>query len=145
MVWACAAKRRQWLGKEMCGVWSGECQAKLCERLWKRTMKWRLESARQNFGRDCGQTVRHINWTGRMPLIVIDGETDKGCLMTTIGVSRWMFLLVPALPGCPGQNPESCRMVVCVCVWEFLSVWYHREAILYSCYNSPLICVTGFE
>jgi len=31
-----------------------------------------------------------------------------------------MFLLVPAHPGCPGQNPESCKMVVCgvwcVCV-----------------------------
>jgi len=23
MVWACAAKRRQWLGEEMCAVWSG--------------------------------------------------------------------------------------------------------------------------
>jgi len=27
-----------------------------------------------------------------------------------------MYLLVPALPGCPGQSPESCKMVVCVCV-----------------------------
>jgi len=28
-----------------------------------------------------------------------------------------MFILVPAHPGCPGQNPESCKMVcVCVCV-----------------------------
>jgi len=23
MVWACAAKRRQWLGEELYGVWSG--------------------------------------------------------------------------------------------------------------------------
>jgi len=30
-------------------------------------------------------------------------EVDKG-LMTTIGVSRWMFLLVPAHPGCPGSR-----------------------------------------
>jgi len=28
--------------------------------------------------------------------------------MTTIGVSGWMFLLVPAHSGCPAQNPESC-------------------------------------
>jgi len=28
MVWACAAKKRQWLGEEMYGVWSGRCQAK---------------------------------------------------------------------------------------------------------------------
>jgi len=27
-----------------------------------------------------------------------------------------MFLLVPAHPGCPGQNPQSRKMVVCVCV-----------------------------
>ena len=29
-----------------------------------------------------------------------------------------MFLLVPAHPGSPGQNPESCKTVVCVCVWQ---------------------------
>jgi len=27
-----------------------------------------------------------------------------------------MYLLVPADLGCPGQSPESCKMVVCVCV-----------------------------
>jgi len=27
-----------------------------------------------------------------------------------------MFLLVPAHLGCPGQNPESHKTVVCVCV-----------------------------
>jgi len=32
-------------------------------------------------------------------------EADKGRLMTTIGVSRWMFLPIPAHPGCAGQNP----------------------------------------
>jgi len=36
--------------------------------------------------------------------------------MTMIGVSGRMFLLVPAHPGCPGQNPESCKMVVVVVV-----------------------------
>jgi len=28
MVLVCAAKRKQWLGEEMHGVWSGGCQAK---------------------------------------------------------------------------------------------------------------------
>jgi len=42
-------------------------------------------------------------------------EADKR-LLTTTGVSRWMFLLVPAHTGCPGQNPESHKMVVWVCV-----------------------------
>jgi len=27
-----------------------------------------------------------------------------------------MFILVPAHPGCPEQNPESCKMVVVVVV-----------------------------
>jgi len=25
-----------------------------------------------------------------------------------------MYLLIPAHPGCPGQNPESRKMVVCL-------------------------------
>jgi len=45
-----------------------------------------------------------------------EDEADKGWLMTTIDVSEWMFLLVPAHPVCPGQNQESRKMVVCVCV-----------------------------
>jgi len=28
-----------------------------------------------------------------------------------------MCLLVPAHPGCPRQSPESCKMVVCMCVF----------------------------
>jgi len=36
--------------------------------------------------------------------------------MTMIGVSGLMFLLVLAHPGCPGQTPESRKVVVCVCV-----------------------------
>jgi len=41
--------------------------------------------------------------------------------MTTMSVSGWMFLPVPAHPGCPGQIPQSCKMVVCcVCVFQLL-------------------------
>jgi len=29
---------------------------------------------------------------------------DKGSTLTRMGVSGWMFLLVPAYPGCPGQR-----------------------------------------
>jgi len=32
-----------------------------------------------------------------------------------VWVDDWMFLLVPAHPGSPGQNPVSRKMVVCVC------------------------------
>ena len=31
-------------------------------------------------------------------------EGDKGCLMIRMGVSGWMFLMVPAYPGCPGSK-----------------------------------------
>jgi len=43
-------------------------------------------------------------------------EADKERLMTTTSVSGWMLLLVLAHPGCPGQSPQSHKMVVVVCV-----------------------------
>jgi len=42
-------------------------------------------------------------------------EDDKGCPMIRMGVSGWMFLLVPAYPGSPGQKAVK-RLCVCVCV-----------------------------
>jgi len=36
--------------------------------------------------------------------------------MTTIDVRGLMCLLVPAHPGCPGQSPESRKMVVVIVV-----------------------------
>jgi len=41
-------------------------------------------------------------------------EVDKGCLMTGMGVSVWMFLLVPAYLGSPGQKAIK-QLCVCVC------------------------------
>jgi len=35
-------------------------------------------------------------------------------MMTMIGVSWWMFLLVSAHTGCPRQNPQSHKVVECV-------------------------------
>ena len=48
--------------------------------------------------------------------------------MTTIGVSAWMFLLVPAHPCWPGQNPESRKMLVCVCVCKYCSLVCYLNA-----------------
>ena len=42
-------------------------------------------------------------------------EDDKGCPMIKMGVSGWMFLLVPAYPGSPGQKAVK-QLCVCVCV-----------------------------
>ena len=67
-------------------------------------------------------------------------EVDKGCLMIGIGVSGWMFLLVPAYPGSPGQT------IVCVCVcahvyvcvrcvlsWMWLCVWQMSKEQALKC------------
>jgi len=46
-------------------------------------------------------------------------EVDKGCPMIRMGVSGWMFLLVPAYPGSPGSKAikRLCvRVRVCACV-----------------------------
>jgi len=42
-------------------------------------------------------------------------EDDKGCPMIRMGVSGWMFLLVPAYLRSPGQKAVK-RLCVCVCV-----------------------------
>jgi len=42
-------------------------------------------------------------------------EVDKGCPMMSMGVSGWMFLLVSAYSGSPGQKAVK-WLCVCVCV-----------------------------
>ena len=45
-------------------------------------------------------------------------EVDKGHPMIRMGVSGWVFLPVPAYPGCPGPKAVKWLCVcVCVCVW----------------------------
>ena len=46
-------------------------------------------------------------------------EDDKGCQMIRLGVSGWVFLLVPAYLGCPRQKPLNGCVCVCVlwCCW----------------------------
>jgi len=42
-----------------------------------------------------------------------------------------MYLLVQAHPGCPGQSPESHKMVVCVNT--FNAIWFQSQYALLSC------------
>ena len=44
-------------------------------------------------------------------------EDDKGCPMIRMGVSGWMFLLVPAYPGSPGQKAVK-RLCVCIIIMD---------------------------
>jgi len=47
-------------------------------------------------------------------------EDDKGCPMIRMGVSGWVFLLVPAYPGSPG--PKAIKRL-CVCVSVLLDIY----------------------
>jgi len=50
----------------------------------------------------------------------------------SIWISCVQLILVPTHPGCPGQNPESRKMVVCVCVCV-------------SCVQNTVCCLFLFE
>ena len=50
-----------------------------------------------------------------------------------IGVSGRMLLLVPAHLGCPRQNPESRKTVVCVCVCVFKANYKHIGSCCFWC------------
>ena len=51
-----------------------------------------------------------------------------------------MFLLVPAHPGCPGQNPESRKTVVCVCACVCNSVLNSgMSCYLFCCYGQTSV------
>ena len=43
-------------------------------------------------------------------------EIDKGCPTTRMGVSGWVFLLVPAYQGSPGSMAVK---QLCVCVIQY--------------------------
>jgi len=53
-----------------------------------------------------------------------------------------MFLLVPAHPGCPGQIPESRKMVVCVCVCNIREKWDLKMEVLGAMLTFQLLGLT---
>jgi len=50
-------------------------------------------------------------------------EVDKGCPMIWMGVSGWVFLLVPAYPGSPGPTAVK-RLCVCAVLGAHISIKY---------------------
>ena len=68
-------------------------------------------------------------------------EADKVWLMIRIGVSGWMFILVPTYRGCPWQNPESRKMVVCVCVFSLLYLLTWHPPLHTPYISSPNHCL----
>jgi len=59
-------------------------------------------------------------------------KDDKGSTMIRMGVSGWMFLLVPAYPGCPGSKAVK-RSLLFECMWLLSMLWcylfYVRNSI----------------
>jgi len=50
-----------------------------------------------------------------------------------------MFLLVPAHPGCPGQNPKSHKTVVCVCVCMHVGPRYLARCVNIKTINGNVL------
>ena len=51
-----------------------------------------------------------------------------------------MYFLVPAHSGCPGQSPESCKIVVCMCVCVCVCVCV--RACVHACMHAFVrVCV----
>jgi len=71
-------------------------------------------------------------------------EDDKECPMIRLGVSGWVFLLVPAYPGCPGQKPlNGCvcthtRARACVCVLQSIEKRVSRKNLALPIASSTL-------
>jgi len=87
-------------------------------------------------------------------------KDDKGSTMIRMGVSGWMFLLVPAYPGCPGSKAVK-RSLLLLLLPDFLSgfalVWVssfgfdnchriciHRVCIRYNWYFNVVLLTTWY-
>jgi len=71
-------------------------------------------------------------------------EDDKKCPMIRICVSGWMFLLVPAYPGSPGQKAVK---QLCVCVWvcgllQLAALWSARHSTAQAAVCAECHCTT---
>jgi len=80
-------------------------------------MRWRAPDQRGHGKRLCKKIAKHIIWTRRMLWIVVDGRTDKDWMMIRM-VGRWVFLLVPAHPGSPGQRAIKRLLLCCVEIYQ---------------------------
>ena len=70
-------------------------------------------------------------------------EDDKGCPMIRMGASGWMFLLVPAYPGSPGQKAVK-RLCVCVCVRACVRACVHCHVYIQNkSWQVPLLLLNS--
>ena len=62
-------------------------------------------------------------------------KDDKGSMMIRMGVSGWMFLLVPAYPGCPRSKDVKWSLLLLLLhqrVWEEDETVYSSTSVLLS-------------
>ena len=102
----------------------GMCYEKMMMIGWRNA--WSMKLRVQDQGEDqrgpgkrlFERTVKHVIRIKRMPGPLQMEKGDKGSTSTRMGVSGWMFLLVPAYPGVPDKRPlNGC----CCCWWVFLN------------------------
>ena len=84
------------------------------------------------------QVSRIFQWTRRM-LWIVEGEVDKGCLLIRMGVSGWIFILVPActvafsvltlLVGRQEGHPACKKLSGGLLAW--LSVWSEVQTCIW--------------
>ena len=118
-------------------------QLYVCRNVW--SMKLRVqdqgEDQRRPGKRLYVRTVKHVSWIKRMPchgpLQMEKG--DKGSTMIRMGVSGWMFLLVPAYPGCPGSKAvkRSLSSVLWCC-------WLGGRKVIWPVKNWVVGCWHGY-
>ena len=78
-------------------------------------------------------------------------EDDKGCPMIRLGVSEWVFLLVLACSGCPGQKLLNGCVCVLVCIDLHCKIWYFWNKNLISgndgggAWGDPILSIMKFK
>ena len=54
-------------------------------------------------------------------------KDDKGSTMIRMGVSGWMFILVPAYPGCPGS--KAVKRLLLLLLYSAMLALYSTDAV----------------
>ena len=67
---------------------------------------------------------------------------DKGSTLTRMGVSGWMFLLVPAYPGCPGQTAIKRLLLLCCCYYLVVVTQFNIYTVFQKMGDTKLMAVT---
>jgi len=66
-------------------------------------------------------------------------KDDKGSTMIRMGVSGWMFLLVPAYPGCPGSKAVKRSLFSHYLAWKIIQrplKFSHYKTIQQALHNN---------